>query len=269
MTEIEGWEERRGVFGEAADAYESARPGYPDELVEAILAFAELDGAPALEVGAGTGKATMAFAERDVAITCLEPDARMAAVLSRKVGTRPRVSVVVSSLEGYDGLDGRFGLLFAAQSWHWVDPAKSWDLADRALRPGGALALFWNDNRIPPGDLHAALTAVHERYDELEAAKNTLREISDADSDPRQMPSGKALLADERFTDVSFPQFEIAHEFTTRRYLDYLDSLSIYRVMPEERRAALLADVAATVDAHGGSFVMDGTVGAVFARKRR
>ncbi|WP_460492072.1 hypothetical protein [Dactylosporangium cerinum] len=55
---------RARVFGEVADDYERFRPDYPPALIDDVLAYAGLDGAAALEVGAGTGKATVAFAER-------------------------------------------------------------------------------------------------------------------------------------------------------------------------------------------------------------
>jgi 16S rRNA A1518/A1519 N6-dimethyltransferase RsmA/KsgA/DIM1 with predicted DNA glycosylase/AP lyase activity len=96
MTEIR---ERRGVFGEAADAYDAARPGFPEALVDDVIEYARLDGAPVLEVGAGTGKASVPYARRGLELTCLEPDARMAAVLRRNVEPYPRTSVVVSGFE--------------------------------------------------------------------------------------------------------------------------------------------------------------------------
>src|ERR1700692_2225964 len=111
--------ERRGVFGEAVAQYESARPCYPNELVDDILNYAGPVGR-ALEVGAGTGKATVAFAERGVSLTCLEPDPRMAAALVRQTSTFPSVSVIETSFESWEPSE-RFDLLFAAQSWHWVD----------------------------------------------------------------------------------------------------------------------------------------------------
>ena len=54
--------ERALSFGAVASAYERYRPGYPDELVDEVLAYAGRPVRTALEVGAGTGKATRAFA---------------------------------------------------------------------------------------------------------------------------------------------------------------------------------------------------------------
>ena len=134
---------RARVFGEVADEYERVRPGYPPALVDDVLAYAGPAGRPALEVGAGTGKATVAFAGRGVPVTGLEPDPAMAAVLARRTGGVPGVSVVPCAFEAYRP-DRRYGLLYSAQAWHWTDPVRRWRLAAEALAPGGALALFWN-----------------------------------------------------------------------------------------------------------------------------
>lgn len=104
---------RSNVFGEEADQYEAARPGYPGELVTDVLADA--GPGPALEVGAGTGKATVAFAAHDVELTCLEPDARMAGVLSRRVADFPQVSVVGDRFETWPP-DRGYGLLYSART---------------------------------------------------------------------------------------------------------------------------------------------------------
>jgi hypothetical protein len=48
--------ERALTFGSAASAYERFRPGYPDELVDEVLAYAGGPLHAALEIGAGTGK---------------------------------------------------------------------------------------------------------------------------------------------------------------------------------------------------------------------
>src|SRR4051812_37134294 len=79
-------DQRARSFGAVADTYDRVRPGYPIALVTDVLDFA---GGPAeaLEIGAGTGKATRAFAQvaRGLTITALEPDPAMSAVLTRRL----------------------------------------------------------------------------------------------------------------------------------------------------------------------------------------
>jgi hypothetical protein len=45
-------------FGAAAAAYERFRPGYPAELFDTVMRYARQPIRTALEIGAGTGKAT-------------------------------------------------------------------------------------------------------------------------------------------------------------------------------------------------------------------
>ena len=137
---------RRLSFGGVAEQYEAARPSYPRELVDDVLAFAGCGpGDPALEVGAGTGKATRLFAARGLDLLALEPDPRMAAVASRQAATAGlNVRTRVVEFERAHPGEHAFRLIFAAQSWHWIDAGIRYRLAARALVPGGALAVFWN-----------------------------------------------------------------------------------------------------------------------------
>ncbi|MEW9550553.1 trans-aconitate 2-methyltransferase [Nonomuraea sp. NPDC050783] len=223
---------RNVVFGEAADQYEAARPGYPAELVDDVVAYAPTG--PALEVGAGTGKATAAFAARGVEVTCVEPDPRMAAVLAAKL---PRVRVEVTTFEDYP--PGRaFALLYAAQAWHWVDERRRWDLARAALAPGGAVAVFRNHYGIADPAALAALAAVDERHGVSTSSLH--REIP-----ARPLPEEHPLAGDPRFTDLDQRRYRHAAHYPAARYLDLVGSVSAYRVLPPEVRAELLAEVGA------------------------
>ena len=80
--------ERRLSFGSVAEQYDRHRPGYPPELVDEVLTYADAHaGDRALEVGAGTGRATLIFAQRGLKVTALEPDVDMAAVASKRAAT--------------------------------------------------------------------------------------------------------------------------------------------------------------------------------------
>ncbi|MGH3854053.1 MAG: class I SAM-dependent methyltransferase [Pseudonocardiaceae bacterium] len=56
-----------------------------------------------------------------------------------------------------------FDLVIAAQSWHWVDPDRGAHVAARALRPGGALCVWWNRPRDLAGPVW---DAIHDAYAE-------------------------------------------------------------------------------------------------------
>ena len=65
--------EQRFVFDEIAELYDRARPGYPEALVDDVVALSGIaPGGRILEIGSGTGKATEAFARRGFRIVCLE-----------------------------------------------------------------------------------------------------------------------------------------------------------------------------------------------------
>src|SRR6478752_7817080 len=79
-------------FGVMAEAYERFRPGYPVELFDVVMAYAGHPVRSALEIGAGTGKATRLFARPGIAVTATEPDGAMLAELRKHVpaGVRTR-----------------------------------------------------------------------------------------------------------------------------------------------------------------------------------
>ncbi|MFC4514020.1 class I SAM-dependent methyltransferase [Streptomyces ehimensis] len=271
MTEnpIDRAPERRVAFGEAAEQYDAARPGYPDELVTDVLEFTgrRPQGVDALEVGAGTGKATLAFAARGVTLTCLEPDPRMAAVLTRHCAAgMPHVTVENVDFERWQASDRRFVLLLAGQAWHWVDPEVRWRRARELLVPGGTIALFWNDWLVADEPLRHELRAVHHRH------LQGLPPHSIVDAQPRESvmaPNSwvwEELRAQEDFTDVEHRLYLSRHTRTTAGIVDLLSSLSSYLILTEETRRAVLSDVSRTIDAHGGALELETRTGLFLAR---
>ncbi|MFB9578197.1 class I SAM-dependent methyltransferase [Streptomyces yanii] len=137
-------------FDRAAGQYAAARPGYPPALFAAVeeLTGRPLRGARTLDVGAGTGISTRLLSERGAHVTAVEPGPGMAAELHR---TLPRVPIVRGDGNRLPFATASADLITYAQSWHWTDQSRSTSEALRVLRPGGALALWWNvsDHAVP------------------------------------------------------------------------------------------------------------------------
>jgi SAM-dependent methyltransferase len=235
--------ERRLVFGGVARAYDEARPGYPAAVADAVLDYAGHGGAagPLVEVGAGTGKATALFAGHRAALTCVEPDPRMATVLRERF---PGVTVAGCGFEEWTPPPGGVALVYSAQAWHWVDPARRWRLAYEALAPGGALALFGHGYDVADAALAAALDAVYARV-----APQAL---------DRSAPAAQPWMVVEMrdcglFTDVRLLRFDAVVGFPADRYLALLDTFSAQRLLPEAVRVRLFDALGEVLDAHGGS----------------
>jgi len=229
---------RRLVFGTAAEQYDLIRPGYPAALVSAVLAYCGGTGVTAVEAGAGTGKATRAFAGHGLRIAAVEPDPAMAGILAASCAGYPGVTVVVSGFEHYLPAEPA-GLLYSAQAWHWMDPEVRWERAAAALAPGGSLALFWNLDRIIDQQVQGRITAVHR--DLTPDIEWDIEPVSDDGLMDRWPATDLAGLA--TFTGLQARLFRWERDLTRQQYLDYLATHSAYLVLDEPVRAELFARI--------------------------
>jgi len=132
-------EELRRTFETVAALYDRVRPTYPDELF-AELARSIRPGGRILEIGPGTGQATVALAERGFEIVALELGAELAAVAREKLARFPNAEIVNAEFESWTA-DTLFDAVVAFTSFHWIDPALRYTNTASRLRPGGVLAV--------------------------------------------------------------------------------------------------------------------------------
>lgn len=236
-------EQRAVIFGRDAHAYEAARPGYPAEAIRHVLARTPVRSA--VEIGAGTGKATETFAPEVERIVCLEPSAEMAAVLAAKA--LPGVELAVATLEDWSGPDEPVDLVYAAQSWHWVDHSTAYARVREMLRPGGVIALIWNvpDDRY---DLFADVYRAHAP-----------EVLADEDQRIRRRDSGtwKEELASAGYEAVELFTHQWSRSMTPEEVQALYATYSDHMMIPEPRRGRLLEALAETVADRGGELVLE------------
>lgn len=243
--------EQRLVFGEVAELYDRHRPVYPAALVDDLIDIAELDGGEAvLEVGAGTGKATVMFAARGIPIVAVEPSAEMAAVARRNTGAFPSVEIEQSDFERWDPRGRHFPLLFSAQAWHWVSQPVGYERASEVLSPNGVLAAFWNVVAWKRSDLRERLLAAYEQAaPDLSGSTSPMHPAnlhSDDNADWAEEIAGA-----EGLTGPEVRHYEWAQVYTAEDYVGLLATTSDIRLLGEGRRAALFAAVRAALDRDG------------------
>jgi SAM-dependent methyltransferase len=84
---------RRASFDEHAASYDSVRPSYPDAVFDGVAELARLrQGARIVEIGCGTGQATVPLARRGYWMTCVELGGELAAIAHGGTSRRFRTS---------------------------------------------------------------------------------------------------------------------------------------------------------------------------------
>lgn len=236
---------RARVFGEVAELYDRRRPGYPAPLYDDVLALVE----PlrlVLEAGAGTGKATVELARRGVEVVALEPDPAMVALARRRVEGLP-VRIEQRAFEEWTGEPGAFDLVVSAQAWHWIDREQGPALARRALRPGGVLAVWWNQ----PGDWQSPLrSAIDEAY------RRHAPELEHSIVNSSIHPLRAEALTIEGFEELESRSYTWTKRYDAVSYGELLRTHSDHRMLVPEQLEALVAAVTEVImDLGGGEIV--------------
>jgi SAM-dependent methyltransferase len=248
------------LFGTVAEAYERFRPGYPDEVVERTLRFGSRPIGTAVEIGAGTGKATRAFACRGIRVTALEPDPGMFGVLEREMVAMP-VRPVLSTFEEYDGPPA--DLVYAARSWHWTDPARRCGHAAELIVAGGTLAVLGVPSRAVDPQIQAAVAEACGSWPSL------ADEPAFGQPDPRWFGRhdrfDRELRDSGLFTGVEHQLVHRVLRLPQREYVGYLCTLSAYLKLSAEDRHELVARIARVLP---DQVEVDLTVGLHLARRR-
>jgi SAM-dependent methyltransferase len=151
------------AFEPIAEDYDAYRPEYPDEVYDAIEAYAgALTGRRVLDIAAGTGIATRALVSRQTRVLALDLGIDMLRVLLRRT---PDVAAVVARGEALPVRDGAADVVTCATAWHWLDQQPALAGVRRVLRPGGVLAVWGALAALDSDDpLAAARQQVYEKW---------------------------------------------------------------------------------------------------------
>lgn len=262
---MESDRQRRGAtFDRVAALYDETRPGYPEGLIDAVAAL----GGPAatariLEVGCGPGNATLPLARRGYEILALEPGAALAALARRHCAAFERVRIEQLRFEDWDEGALTFDLLISAQAWHWVDPATGDPKAAAVLRPGGAIALFWNRPRHTKSALRDALDAVY-----AEVAPQLGKAIEPGGRAATNEPIDRRLRSQAAFEVLEPRSFPWTACYATARYLRLMETQSDHQLLPPDTRARLFEGLQRAIDEAGGSIAVEYDAVLLAARRR-
>lgn len=265
-------ERLRDTFNQDAELYDRARPGYPPRMFDDLAELAGAGpGCRVLEIGCGTGKATVRLAERGCRVVGVELGAEMAAVARRKLAEATidvaidaaiDAAIDVAAFEDWQLPPDPFDLVLAATSFHWIDPAVRIAKSADALRPGGTLATV-STHHVAGGteDFFAEVQGCYERFDPTTPPGLRLTLAADIPYDSQEAPSrnveqgNAALPGADRFEPPVFRRYERELTYRTADYLDLLCTFSGTLALAPAARAGLLDCIGTLIDTRYGGRV--------------
>jgi SAM-dependent methyltransferase len=259
----------RATFDGAALLYDQVRPGYPEELFDDDVSISGIpSGGRVLEIGCGTGQATVPLARRGYGVLCVELGENLAAVARRNLASYPRVEVRTGDFEEYPLQERAFDLAVSATAFHWLDPAVAYPKVVRALRPGGSIALFWNEHvhSDASGGFFEAAQKVYER----EAPEIVKPDDHKGLPRPEVLPDRTAEIeASGLFAGVVRRDYRWDEPYDAEGYLRVLSTYSGHISLDPDTRERLFCGISDLIEGEYDGRIVKGYVTTLYLAYRK
>jgi SAM-dependent methyltransferase len=207
------------------------------------------DGASLLEVGCGTGQATVGFAMRGFRVVALDRSPAMVQMAHDSLHRYPDVDVRCQDFELLVPAASYDGLVFAS-SYHWLDPLTRVARCASHLKPQGSLIILRHTHPLPYTGFFERVQQVYEQFV------------------PEWPPPSSTTTAEEQilsivtelegsvfFQAVERRSLAWSRSYSTSEYQRLLASYSDHAALPPDRHFALLGAVGALIDSEFGGRV--------------
>ena len=249
-------------FNSVAENYDRYRPGYSEALFRDIVAYANFPhNANVLEIGCGTGKATLPLLKLGCFITALEPGCALAAVAKRNCAAFRNLRILPIRFEEYDGKNEAFDLICSATAFHWIPEKTGYPKLSVLLKSGGCVALFWNIRTPAPNDpiLFEQIQSVYRKYrpeNPCSKRKGLSRYSSCLEAYVRY-----------GFREIQTRVFRENYIMDVKEYLGLLNTYSDHLILPPAVRLPFEQELADVIRKFGGKLAVENRQELYLAKK--
>lgn len=253
----------RMKFNEDEENYDKWRPTYVRELFDQIIQYSNIDEiSKALEIGIGTGQATLPILKTGAQVTAIEIGAKLAEYSKQKFASYCNFEVVNVDFEDFFSHDQTFNLIYSATAFHWIPEEVGYTKSFELLKPGGVLALFWNHPFVNREDdiLHNKIQEVYRKYKLFE------------DKHPIEFNEKDCAIILNRLKKYGFSNcqshlFYSVRQFTADEYIGLLNTYSDHRALPKQIKKELETEISILINDCGGILTVYDTIDLYLAQK--
>jgi len=241
---------RNESFDKMAILYDKVRPSYPNQLIKDIINKTKITlNDRLLEIGAGTGKATIQFAKRGFYIDCIEMGQNLVDILKFNCYNYPNVKVDVSTFEQWESKDNKaYDLIYSAQAFHWIDKKIKYKKSHGLLNENGHLALFWYQNSDETSEVTDEINSM---------IKNNIPDFFDNEVDKTSFFENRELRKLEiidsgLFNNLEIIDYTIENSLDAETYIQSLNTYSRFAILSDELKKKLNEEILRILNNYGG-----------------
>lgn len=250
------------TFDNAAIDYDRSRIVYGKELYEDIFRYKPIHAdSHVLEIGIGTGKATLPILETKCHLVAIEPGEHLASFSKKRFQTYPHFTLYNKTLQDYVCPADSFDFIYAATAFHWVPEEYGYKRVYELLKSGGAFARF--AYHAGPDKQRKALTSeIQALYKQYMHSESEPREYCEEDA-----KSLSEIAKKYGFMDTKYKLYHFTKDFTADQYMELLRTYPDHMAVQQPDREKLFDAIHHAINKNGGVITVYYTMDLQLARK--
>lgn len=238
-------------FDVFAETYHSVRPGYPAQLYVDIKELCGFDSASRLlEIGAGSGIATVELVKVAGKIVAIEPGSHLAAIARKQTEGLQNAEILEGTFESFESSD-RFDAILAFTAYHWIDEGIKYRKVLDLLDDAGSLVLVWNSFFLSDSAATAEVNKAYSEYlPEAYPDESTVAEVNEGVLAKLHRREQEVVQNSLLYT-VALRKYYTAYNYNAETYPKLLNTFPKIVEVSEEQRKKFFARVSEIVGRHG------------------
>lgn len=249
-------------FNEDPLNYDKYRPTYSEELFKDIIDYGQLNNSKsALEIGIGTGQATLPILKSGSKVTAIELGENLATYVKKKFSTFNNFEVENLDFESFNSGENQYDLVYSATAFHWIPEEVGFNKVYDLLKPGGTIALFWNHPFVNRDNdkIHREIRRVYEKF------KPSDKEITEFDENSCKKYT--KLLDKYGFIDIKSKIYRKTRKLKAREYISLLETYSDHRECSRDIKNNLYNGITEAINKFGGEINIYDTMDLYLGKK--
>ncbi|MBK1813227.1 methyltransferase domain-containing protein [Clostridium sp. YIM B02505] len=274
----------RLTFNEVASEYDRMRPLYAEELFEDVIKYTDLDSSKnALEIGIGTGQATLPFLKSGCKVTAIELGSKMAAFTKEKFSEFENFNVINDDFESIVLENNSYDLIYSASAFQWINPQIGYPKVLELLKSGGAFAKF-SHSLYQEEEFAAVASAMDKVYDKyrndfytdprisLDKVHEGYKKVLTSMNPPSPHNKERSLehanwIKQYGFSDVIYKCYHQTLTYDSESYVSLISTYCDQIALPENTRKQFAKEIKEAIDSNGGKFGLSDTIDLYLAIK--